>query len=114
MEGGVKFSELQVGDLCYYHHKGVPCRDPEHLAKLHLTAQYFEKNSKRPPLILALPNHQGGPLYFLVDGQCYSPAKGHYDGWVVTGEPPLISISPSVDYPGHYHGTITNGVIGDG
>lgn len=90
------------------------------------------------------------PLYFLVDAQCYSSQcvrcgtgwrkhkwddvgnknrcadggeynpKGHYDGWTVSGEPPKITVSPSVDFDNHeegirrYHGHVQNGVIGDG
>lgn len=143
-DGSVDFDKLQVGDLCYYHHKGVPCRDRSTLDRLHLTTHYFSFNVGRPPLILALPNHSGGKLYFMVDGQCYSNTcakcgqkaykntceiagngecvpKGYYDGWTVSGVPPEITVCPSVDYddPGpppvkHYHGFIQNGSIGDG
>lgn len=140
-DGSVDFSKLEVGDLCYYHHQGVPCKDRDHLTRLHLTQHYWNFNAGRPPLILALPNASGSPLYYLVDGQCYSntctkcgqkaykntcaPAecspKGYYDGWTVSGAPPGITVHPSVDYddPGppptkHYHGFIQNGIIGDG
>jgi hypothetical protein len=79
------------------------------------------------------------PIYFMVDGQCYSGTctrcgeswrkcqcgdayvpKGHYDGWTVSGVPPAITVQPSVNYDDdevgvkHYHGFISNGVIGDG
>lgn len=144
-DGTVDFSKLAVGDLCYYHYKGVPCHDQEMLSRLHLTSHYFAHNAGRPPLILALPDHaSSSPLYFLVDGQCYSnqctrcgqgykghkddrcadggtwTRRGHYDGWTVTGVPPTITVHPSVNYDDaefgvrHYHGFIQNGVIGDG
>jgi len=139
--GTVCFDKLQVGDLCYYHHKGKPWPDWEQLEKMHLTAHYFAANGNRPPLILALPDKASpnGKLYFMVDGQCYSSqcvtcgqgrkackcgdayvAKGHYDGWTVSGNPPLITVSPSVNYDDdeynvkHYHGFIQAGIIGDG
>lgn len=33
------------------------------------------------------------------------------DGWVVTGEIPLITLSPSINIVGSYHGYIQNGII---
>lgn len=141
-DGAVDFSKLAVGDMCYYYYKGVPCKDQEHLKKMHLTQHYYQFNSGRPPLILALPNRSSlSPLYFLVDGQCYSNrcvrcgkrasrrdngcngqtcvAKGYYDGWTVSGVPSHITVSPSVNFDEedgakHYHGFIQNGIIGDG
>lgn len=140
-DGTVDFAKLAVGDMCFYHHRGVACCNHAHLQKLNLTAHYFAHNfPKRAPLILAMPDAASkSPRYFLVDGQCYSNTctrcgqlcysskckcpgewtpKGHYDGWTVTGTPPLITVSPSVDFDGegvkHYHGFVQNGVIGDG
>lgn len=148
-DGTLEFSKFVVGDMAYYHYKGEPCRDPAMLAKLHLTKHYFTNNAARPPLVLALPDHSSkSPLYFLVDGQCYSNTcvkcgqgmrkhtykaehtvcangqeytpKGHYDGWTVSGTPPLITVHPSVNYDSsdpptrRYHGFVQNGVIGDG
>jgi hypothetical protein len=139
--GEVDFEKLTIGDLCYLHYEGKPCLDRGRLDKQHLTAHYFSHNAHRAPLILALPDkaQPNGKIYFLVDGQCYSgkcikcgkgrtkcqcgdayQPKGYYDGWTVSGEPPLISVSPSVNYDDdesgikHYHGFITNGIIGDG
>lgn len=140
-DGTVDFDKLGIGDLCFYHHRGVACCNHAHLQILHLTAYYFANNfPKRPPLILAMPDAASkSPRYFLVDGQCYSSQctkcgqtkrqckcgdayqpRGYYDGWTVNGAPPLISVSPSVNFDDdeagskHYHGYITNGVIGDG
>lgn len=107
--GTVEFERLAVGDMCFYHHQGVPCTDRAHLEKLHLTAHYFKHNSGRPPLIVKLP----GGLYFLIDGQCYSGAKGHYDGWKVSGKPPRITVKPSINFKGRYHGWLRDGVISD-
>jgi len=138
-DGTIDFQSLEVGDMCYYHYQGVPCKDRAHLELIHLTDYYFKHNSNRAPLILALPDRASEhSLYFLVDGQCYSDKcqtcnkprykckckehrpKGHYDAWVVTGSLPLITVQPSVNYDDdesgvkHYHGHIKNGVIGDG
>lgn len=139
-DGTVDFDKLAVGDLCYYHFQGKPCLERARLEKMNLTAHYFAHNAGRPPLILAMPDAASkGPRYFMVDGQCYSNTctrcghlchssnckcpgewtpKGHYDGWTVTGTPPLITVHPSVDFDvegvKHYHGFVANGVIGDG
>lgn len=126
--GTVDFEKLAVGDICFYHHAGVPCTDRKHLEKLHLSGHYFKHNASRPPLIVKLP----GALYFLVDGQCYSGdrvkcrkahhkckcgkayrAKGHYDGWKVTGAAPKVTVYPSINFDGRYHGWLKNGVISD-
>lgn len=139
-DGTVDFSKLVVGDLCFYHHRGVACCNHAHLQLLNLTAHYFANNfPKRAPLILAMPDAASkSPRYFMVDGQCYSnkctrcgqrcwdkckcqgdkTPRGYFDGWTVSGTPPLISVHPSVDFDEedvkHYHGFVTNGVIGNG
>lgn len=139
-DGTVDFAKLAIGDMCFYHHRGVACCNHAHLQKLHLTAHYFANNfPKRAPLILAMPDAASkSPRYYLVDGQCYSnkctrcgkrchdkckcpgesTPKGYYDGWTVSGVPPAITVNPSVDFDDegvkHYHGFISNGVIGDG
>lgn len=138
-DGTVDFGKLVIGDLCYYHYQGKPCLDRDYLGKIHLTTHYFSHNASRPPLILAMPDAASkSPRYFLVDGQCYSnkctrcgqrvtgkcqcpgewTPKGYYDGWTVTGTPPMITVNPSVDFDDegvkHYHGFVQNGVIGDG
>lgn len=46
------------------------------------------------------------------------PADGHHDapngvGWTVTGEPPNITMTPSIRVHGGWHGYITNGVLSD-
>jgi hypothetical protein len=59
---------------------------------------------KRAPLVVQLPS---GP--FPVDG----PQSGGTSGWQVTGEPPRLTLSPSVNVVGFYHGWIQDGVITD-
>lgn len=34
-------------------------------------------------------------------------------GWTVSGEAPNLTVTPSINAAGEYHGFITNGVIGD-
>jgi Family of unknown function (DUF6527) len=38
---------------------------------------------------------------------------GSRNGWRVTGVLPNVTITPSIDVEGYYHGWITDGVIGD-
>lgn len=139
-DGTVDFGKLVIGDMCFYHHRGVACCNHAHLQNLNLTAYYFANNfPKRAPLILAMPDAASkSPRYFMVDGQCYSNActrcglrcwdkckcqgdktpRGYSDGWTVSGAPPAITVSPSVNFDEedmkHYHGFVQNGVIGDG
>jgi hypothetical protein len=70
---------------------------------------YWANNSHRRPLLVYLP----GNLLFCVD--CGTVADGVYSksGWTVTGVPPHITVYPSINVKGIYHGYLTNGVIGD-
>jgi hypothetical protein len=83
---------------------GVPA---EELQNRHLSEQYFAQNSGRQPIVVLLP----GKNYFLIDGKCFSGARGYYDGWTVTGTPPQITVSPSINIEGRYHGHLQGGVI---
>ena len=100
--GNIDIAKREVGDMWFLD---VP--DAE-LKDRHLTAQYFAQNAHRKPLVVLLP----GKIYFLIDGQCFGE-KGYYDAWKVTGAPPNISVHPSINVVGRYHGFLTNGVIGD-
>jgi hypothetical protein len=65
---------------------------------------------RRKPIIVVLP----GQNWFCVDSAAYDEARGyHGEGWDVSGEPPNLTVSPSINIVGHYHGYITNGVITD-
>lgn len=37
--------------------------------------------------------------------------KDGWNGWTVTGEPPNITVTPSINAEGHWHGFITNGEL---
>ena len=99
--GNVDLAKRVVGDMWFL---GVT---PKELLDRHLTAQYFADNAKRQPLMVMLP----GPTPFCIDYQCFNDARGYYDGWTVHGEPPLITITPSINLVGRYHGFLQNGVI---
>lgn len=48
------------------------------------------------------------------DEMAYSGDRGWYgNGWTVTGTFPLISVTPSINFPGRYHGWCTLGVLSD-
>lgn len=58
----------------------------------------------RPPLVIRLP----GPVDVCLD-RAVDDAGGH--GWVVRGEAPRITVAPSVNVLGVYHGFIRDGVV---
>lgn len=64
----------------------------------------------RPPFVVKLPDGSE----FCVDSRA-TDSEGNLkgDGWTVTGTPPLITVSPSINIVGRYHGLIQNGVITD-
>lgn len=75
----------------------------------HLSEYYKENNSHRRPLFVILP----GNTPFCIDGQCRSGERGFYGGWTVTGVEPNITVQPSINLGGTYHGWLQNGVISD-
>lgn len=124
--GNVDVARRQVGDMWFLD---VP---REELKNRHLTAHYFAANAGRQPVVMMLP----GRTYYLVDGQCFSSSctkcnakhswsgeacpkggehtpRGYYDGWKVTGTPPKLTVQPSINYEGSYHGYLKDGVVGD-
>lgn len=75
---------------------------------------YHERNSFRPPLYVTLPcSHDPNGQPFLVDAFTYSDGKNGADGWKVYGVPPAITVEPSINMVGIYHGYIRDGVITD-
>lgn len=76
-----------------------------------ISDRYFrEWADKRPPMQVHMP----GGANFLIDSRPTSGGTpGDAEGWVVTGEPPSVTLSPSVNILGIYHGWIQNGVITD-
>lgn len=90
--------------------------DPELVNKQNGEAGTFKKLSpnyyrmwhgKRPPLWVCLP----GWNWWCIDTLPVPSLAG--DGWMVTGVAPLITVSPSINFEGGYHGWITNGIVSD-
>lgn len=102
-DGGVDFDKRVVGDMWF-----LDC-SPDELQQRHLSSHYFAHNAGRRPLVCKL----SGNLYFVVDGMCYNRERGYYDGWQVSGSPPLITVAPSINFERAYHGFLQNGVISD-
>ena len=72
-----------------------------------LSDEYLaQRIDQRPPLTVYLP----GCGWFCVDS---APSNGDRSGWNVTGTPPAITVSPSINCEGHYHGWLRDGVITD-
>lgn len=95
-------SERCIGDMWYAN------RDPRYSSIEYLSGPA----SSRPPIMVILPS--GFP--FCVDSPYSgsmdaSPAERH--GWTVTGEAPKITLSPSINEEGYYHGWLINGVLSD-
>lgn len=67
-----------------------------------LSVHYWQDwADKRPPICVLCPNGQEW---------CIDQVSSNGEGWKVTGEPPLLSCSPSIVVPG-YHGFLgINGV----
>ncbi len=84
-----------------------------------LGTNYFRDwADKRPPITVALPGPGGHPDWFCIDRKA---SDGKHDrGWEVridgplaAGQKPNITITPSINCVGSYHGYITAGVISD-
>jgi hypothetical protein len=55
-------------------------------------------------------------LYVMLPARCLwnmneTTSKGAR--WTVTGKPPNVSATPSINFVGKYHGYVTNGVVTD-
>lgn len=75
----------------------------------HILSQDYENNrsAQRQPIAVTLPCCNG--YAFCVDSDATSGAGG----WRVSGDPPNVTVSPSINIVGLYHGWIQNGVISD-
>lgn len=69
------------------------------------------------------PRFRGQLPYFIAlpGGSCWSPwcmaynaEQGHHgDGWTMTGPLEALTVTPSINAVGSYHGFVTAGVISD-
>lgn len=113
-----KMNAIPIGAI-FFEETGLEQREPWRFG-----LNSVENLKRRKPLWVKVP----GGIHFLIDGRAYDvalctkkpsevgfndKAGWHGEGWNVSGEPPLISCSPSIHFPGHYHGFLTNGVLTD-
>ncbi|MHB1953562.1 MAG: hypothetical protein ACYCOU_07395 [Sulfobacillus sp.] len=99
-------SSVHVGDMFYVD----MTQDVWPWAQDILLSDYYRQhNAHRKPLMVRLPNRD----FFLVDSKCVSQECGWYGGWTVTGDAPLITVAPSINLVGRYHGWLKNGVLSD-
>jgi len=63
----------------------------------------------RRPLFVVLPNGEE----FCVDFAQSQHRGQSGQGWTVTGTPPAITVSPSINCEGRFHGWLTGGVLSD-
>lgn len=114
---GMTPHELQTGDMFYADAEVLTALTPETdnldwpmflAAAYRLSDNYFAQNAHRLPLLVMLPNSN----LFCVDSKCWN-ASGMYGGWSVNGEPPHITVSPSINIQRSYHGWIRDGIISD-
>lgn len=97
----------KVGDIWYAPELLVMDKLP---ATFHLSPKYERDwRRRRPPLVVSMPDGTN----FCVDSRFWRSGQPYGDGWTVTGDAPLITVTPSINIGGGYHGYITNGVIGD-
>lgn len=68
--------------------------------------QWFDK---RAPIIIWLPPGLG----FCIDEGYHDHNRWNEHGWTVTGELPNITVHPSINCVGIYHGWIRDGILTD-
>lgn len=106
LPGPFEVGGLQVGDMHF-----APWWRPRSL----LAPEYIRDwATRRDPIEVIIP----GPICWCVDVRATDKATGkRLDyGWTVTGQPPRITLTPSVDTsgplrPNGWHGWIKDGVI---
>lgn len=64
---------------------------------------------RRPPLFVMMPGHR----VLCVDQRYFNKDGWYGSGWTLSGEAPKITLVPSINLGGAYHGYITAGVITD-
>lgn len=76
---------------------------------------YRDHYPTRAPIIVMLPM-RGADGEIWAFPWCVDTVQSNepHIGWMVTGEAPNITVSPSINAVGFYHGWLQNGVISDG
>jgi hypothetical protein len=100
--------DLKVGDMFYAPTNEEDWGHTIRFEMKHLGEFYYQNNVHRRPLFVILP----GPAWFSIDGQARNAGVFH-DAWTVAGEAPNITVTPSINLNGTYHGFLQNGIISD-
>lgn len=102
--------DWEPGDCCYVPREAVtqnPTNGRWYAWGQSLSDTYVaELMALRPPIAVCLPDG----FVFVVDS---APTSGDTSGWRVTGEPPDLTVEPSINVIGFYHGWIRGGVLSD-
>ena len=112
-----------IGDAWFYDRNDPASDEVDYwlhdVGASHLSNAY--KASGRSPIVICLPSKYTGKLDFCVDTEQLSDGNWHEPGWAITiasgfvdGQQLVITLAPSVNIVGEYHGFIQNGVVGDG
>lgn len=105
----LRFREMMVGSMFYVPKDADMDSWPWYNADKEAIADYYyQHNTHRQPLFVILPDH----TLFLLDGKCWKDGV-KYGGWQVSGEAPNITVQPSININGFYHGFLQNGIISD-
>ena len=102
---------IRVGDMWFDDYKLSDEAPP--FMRADLSDEYRRDwQGRRPPLIVAVPSHRGlGWRLIPIDEHYTRPGETH--GWTVTGEAPRITVQPSINAVGDYHGWLVDGVLSD-
>lgn len=106
---------LEIGDCFYtdiekYKKIGPPgyIPFPINFGRLdRMSPHYFNNNSHRLPIVVFMPSQ----TFFCLDALEFSKKAFHGSGWAVTGNIENLSVFPSININGCYHGFIQNGII---
>jgi hypothetical protein len=113
---------LQIGDMFYGPTEEMVKADegnaarigwywPWHFCRPESLSDYYKQNNvHRRPLMVFLP----GRILHCVDSANWKTVDGkliYYGGWTVTGIAPNITVHPSINCVGAYHGWLQNGII---
>lgn len=94
----------KIGDVWFAHYL---TQDADHRSLWDgIKSDEFTRDweGKRPPICIALPGFKGSTVVWIPDQK---------PGWTVTGEAPNLTVTPSINVEGVYHGFIQNGMITD-
>lgn len=103
--------KLQIGQMWF-----APWILEDHLSHeiapefRYLGGRYLiDHQRNRAPIQVVLPNLD----IFCVDSRARIGGIYHGEGWNVSGDAPKITLSPSIDMVGYYHGWLQLGVLSD-